>query len=382
MATPCSSFETVATCETPWGIARAGRLHLPHGTIETPTFMPVGTYGSVRGLTPGEIRETGAQMVLSNTYHLWNRPGHRTIERLGGLHRFMGWDGPILTDSGGYQVFSLKDHLKVSEEGVTFRLPENGDLRHLTPEIAVEIQEALGVDIAMAFDECIEWPASEDRVARSTERTTRWLKRCMKAREKPDTTALFGIVQGGMYEDQRIAHAQELATLDGLNGLAIGGLSVGEERDAMLEATGWVVPHLGTDKPRYLMGVGHPHDIVDAILRGVDLFDCVLPTRLGRHGMAYTWQGRRNLKNARYAEDPLPLDDSDPDTPTAPYSRAYLRHLVKTGEMLGRRLLSAHNLTLYQSLIRKVRQAIIDGDEKRLQALSATAARVVALAED
>ncbi|MEZ4319784.1 MAG: tRNA guanosine(34) transglycosylase Tgt [Myxococcota bacterium] len=375
---PCWSFEETARC----GAARAGRLTLPHGVVETPTFMPVGTYGSVRGLTPAEIRETGAQMVLANTYHLWNRPGHATIEQLGGLHAFMRWDGPILTDSGGYQVFSLKRHLKVSEEGVRFRLPENGDLRHLTPELAIEIQEALGVDIAMAFDECIEWPAEHDRVAESTERTTRWLKRCLKARRKPERTGLFGIVQGGLYESLRIAHAQELRALEGLQGLAIGGLSVGEDRDDMLAATSWVVPHLGTERARYLMGVGHPHDITDAVRLGVDLFDCVLPTRLGRHGMVYTWEGRRNLKNQRYATDPRPLDESDPDSPAADYSRAYLKHLVKAGEMLGLRMLSAHNLHFYQTLMKRMRAAILAGDEAGLEALAQAAARAVAPAED
>ncbi|MCB9676788.1 MAG: tRNA guanosine(34) transglycosylase Tgt [Alphaproteobacteria bacterium] len=377
MAMPCWSFEETARC----GLARAGRLVLPHGTVETPVFMPVGTYGSVRGLTPGELRGVGAQMVLANTYHLWNRPGHGLVEQLGGLHRFMRWDAPILTDSGGYQVFSLKKHLKVSEEGVMFRLPENGDLRSLTPELAVEIQEALGVDIAMAFDECIEWPAERNRVAASTERTTRWLKRCMNAREKPEQTGLFGIVQGGLYEDLRIAHAQEITTL-GVQGLAIGGLSVGEDRDDMLAATSWVVPHLGSNRARYLMGVGHPHDILDAVLLGVDMFDCVLPTRLGRHGMAYTWQGRRNMKNARYATDPRPLDESDPESPAADYSRAYLKHLVKSGEMLGRRLLSAHNLHFYQSLMRRARALIVAGDAEGLQELSKAAARASAPADD
>ncbi|MCA9569459.1 MAG: tRNA guanosine(34) transglycosylase Tgt [Myxococcales bacterium] len=378
MATRCSSFRELATC----GSARAGVLTLPHGEVRTPAFMPVGTYGSVRGLTPAEVRATGAEMVLSNTYHLWLRPGHRTVERLGGLHGFMGWDGPILTDSGGYQVFSLNKHLKVSEEGAEFRIPETGDTRFLTPEVAVEIQEALGVDVAMAFDECIEWPAERDRVAHSTERTTRWLTRCLRAREKPDRTALFGIVQGGLYEDLRVAHAQELASMEALDGLAIGGLSVGESRDDMLAATSWVVPHLGRDRVRYLMGVGHPHDIVDAVRLGVDLFDCVLPTRLGRHGMVYTWQGRRNLKNARYAEDPLPLDPEDPSSPASGFSRAYLRHLVKSGEMLGRRLLAAHNLHFYQQVLSRAREAILSNDPEGLEELSRATAVASALAPE
>lgn len=364
------------------GAARAGTLTLPHGQVRTPAFMPVGTYGSVRGLLPSELKDLGSSIVLANTYHLWLKPGHGTIGRLGGLHRFMSWDRPILTDSGGYQVFSLKKHLKVDEGGVEFRIPETGDKRSLTPETAIEIQETLGVDISMAFDECIEWPAERDRVARSTERTTRWLHRCLAARTRPETTALFGIVQGGLYEDLRIAHAQELVAIPGLDGLAIGGLSVGEDQASMLAAVEWVVPHLGTDRVRYLMGVGHPHDIVEAVLRGVDIFDCVLPTRLGRHGMAYTWSGRRNLKNARYAEDAGPLDPDDPTGPTQGFSRAYLRHLIKGGEMLGRRLLSAHNLHFYHSLMGRLREAIVTGDTAAIEALRQAAHRAAALAED
>lgn len=378
MATRCSSFLETARC----GAARTGTLTLPHGQVQTPAFMPVGTYGTVRGMTPTEIRATNAEMVLANTYHLWLRPGHRTIEKLGGLHSFMRWDGPILTDSGGYQVFSLNKHTKISEEGVQFRVPENGDKRKLTPELAVEIQEAFGVDVAMAFDECIEWPAERDRVAKSTARTTRWLKRCLAARRHADRTALFGIVQGGLYEDQRIAHAQELASMPELDGLAIGGLSVGESQEDMLAATGWVVPHLGTDRVRYLMGVGHPDDILKAVLLGVDLFDCVLPTRLGRHGMVYTWGGRRNIKNARYAEDPRPLDPDDLSSPASEYSRAYLRHLIKSGEMLGRRILSAHNLHFYQQLLHRARTLIAAGDAAGLQELSKAATRANTLAED
>lgn len=384
MATPCSSSDRAARFETlhTLGSARTGLLHLPHGTVLTPAFMPVGTYGTVRGLLPREIRDLGASMVLSNTYHLWVRPGHRQIGALGGLHGFMGWDGPILTDSGGYQIFSLKEHLKVEEDGVHFRVPETGEARYLTPELAVEIQETLGVDVAMAFDECIEWPADTDRVARSTARTTRWLERCLKARQKADRTALFGIVQGGLYEDRRIEHAQQLEAMPALDGLAIGGLSVGEDRDDMLAAVSWVVPHLGQSRVRYLMGVGHPHDVIDAALLGVDLFDCVLPTRLGRHGMVYTFQGRRNLKNARYKDDPRPLDATDPDTPVGNFSRAYLRHLIKTGEMLGRRLLSAHNLHFYQTLLRRLRVAIAAGDEAAVQEIRAIAHRSYQLAED
>ena len=246
------------------GLARTGTLALTHGTVEFPAFMPVGTYGTVKGMMPRDIREIGANLILSNAYHLWVRPGHQLIERMGGLHQFMDWDGAILTDSGGYQVFSLNEFTKVSEEGVRFRAPLDGQYRTLTPELCVEIQEALGVDIAMAFDECIEWPATKDRVQLSTERTTRWLKRCITARKKSDKTALLGIVQGGMYEDIRISHAQELTTLD-LDGYAVGGLSVGEPTEKLLETVEWTTPHLPPEKVRYLMGVGYPWDIIEAV---------------------------------------------------------------------------------------------------------------------
>jgi len=362
MATQCCSFELEGT----HGRARAGTLHLPHGDVPTPAFMPVGTRGTVRGLDGPEIRAAGARLVLANTYHLWVRPGHALISRLGGLHRFMSWDGPILTDSGGYQVFSLRERLKITEEGVRFRSVEDGQYRMLTPEVSIEIQEALGVDVAMAFDECLEQPADRDRTARSTERTTRWLERCIAARTRPEQTALFGIVQGGLEADLRVAHAEEISALD-LDGYAIGGLSVGESRAHLLAMTEVSTAALPADKVRYLMGVGHPHDIVDAILLGVDLFDCVLPTRAGRHGQAYTSVGRKNLKNARYAEDPGPLDPACGCTTCARYSQAYIRHLVKCDELLGKRLISLHNVWFYQSLVADLRAAIRDADEDRIQ---------------
>jgi queuine tRNA-ribosyltransferase len=359
-----ASFTLLATT----GEARTGTLHLPHGEVPTPCFMPVGTRASVRGITPAELRALGACMVLANTYHLWIRPGHEAIRTLGGLHRFMGWEGPLLTDSGGYQVFSLRDHTTVTEDGVRFRAPLDGAYRTLTPELAVQVQEALGVDVAMAFDECLEWPANEARAAESAARTTRWLERALDARTAPERTALFGIVQGGMYADLRIAHAQELCSMD-LDGYAVGGLSVGEDRETMLELARLAAAHLPRDRVRYLMGVGTPRDIVDAVLGGLDLFDCVLPTRSGRHGQAFTSVGRLNLRNARHALDPGPLDPSCACEACTGFSRAYLRHLVMSEELLGRRLLTLHNLHYYQHLTAGLRAAIADGDPAGLATL-------------
>ena len=315
-----------------------------------------------------EIRAMNASMVLANTYHLWVRPGHRLIERLGGLHKFMAWDGPILTDSGGFQVFSLRHRNKTSEEGVKFCSPEDGQWRLLTPEVSCEVQEALGVDVAMAFDECLEWPATRDRTIESTERTTRWLHRFLAARTKPETTAVFGIVQGGTEPDLRIAHAQELASM-ALDGYAVGGLAVGEDRGVMLEMVETSTSHLPAGKVRYLMGVGYPHDMVEAVLRGIDLFDCVLPTRAGRHGTVFTSVGRLNVKNAKFAEDPGPLDPNCPCPTCTTYSRAYLRHLVKTDELLGKRLLTIHNLSYYQRLMARLRVAISNQDIDALDQL-------------
>ena len=359
---PAARYELLATAnrDEPHVRARRGRLHLPHGVVETPAFMPVGTAGTVKALSPVDLRDAGAQMVLANTYHLWVRPGHELIEKLGGLHRFMDWSGPILTDSGGYQVFSLKDMRKVSEEGVKFRSPIDGVWRHLTPEVAIEIQEALGVDVAMAFDECIEWPADRERVIASTARTTRWLGRCLAARRRPERTAVFGIVQGGFYEDLRVAHAQELAAMD-LDGYAIGGLSVGEPRDELFAAVGYTTPHLPVNKVRYLMGVGYPHDIVDAVIAGVDIFDCVLPTRSARFGSAFTSEGRVTIKHGRYRDDAQPLDASCPCYTCARFSRAYLRHLFTSNEILAPRLLTLHNVTFYQRLVARLRSAVEEG---------------------
>lgn len=343
------------------GSARTGTMKLTHGEIAFPAFMPVGTYGTVKGMMPRDIKEIGAELILSNAYHLWVRPGHKLIERMGGLHQFMGWDGAILTDSGGYQVFSLNEFTDITEEGVRFRAPLDGQYRTMTPEVCVEIQESLGVDIAMAFDECIEWPASRDRVAQSTARTTRWLKRCNDARKKRDTTALFGIVQGGMYEDMRISHAQEIAELD-LDGYAVGGLSVGEPTEKLLETVSWTTPHLPVEKIRYLMGVGYPWDIIEAVIRGIDIFDCVIPTRNARNGKLFTSVGIINIKNAKYAEDENGLDPNCTCMTCQNHSRSYLRHLFVAKEILGAQLLTRHNLHFYQKLMARIRLAIREGE--------------------
>lgn len=363
------TFEAHASC----GAARTGVLNTPHGAVATPAFMPVGTKGTVKGIVPEELSEVGVDMLLCNAYHLWVRPGHGRIGELGGLHRFMNWSGPILTDSGGYQVFSLRHLAKVTEEGVRFRSPHDGQYRHMSPEVSVEIQETLGVDIAMAFDECIEWPAERDRVRRSTERTTRWLKRCLAARRNPEQTALLGIVQGGFYADMRVEHAQEIVELD-LDGYAIGGLSVGEPTDQLLGMVETAVPHLPSGKVRYLMGVGYPVNLVDAVMRGVDIFDCVIPTRSGRFGYAFTSQGKLSIKHARFASDQEPLDPACTCYTCRSFSRAYLRHLFQSNEILAPRLLSLHNLAFYQTLMSRLRDAIHAGPES-LEALRAEAQR-------
>ena len=348
------------------GQARRGRLRLPHGEVQTPAFMPVGTQGTVKALTPEDLHTAKVQMVLANTYHLWVRPGHERIRALGGLHKMMDWSGPILTDSGGFQVFSLKEFRKITEQGVRFRSTIDGQWRHLTPEVAVEVQEAFGVDVAMALDECIEWPAEREFVARSTERTTRWLKRCLAARRSPDTTALFGIVQGGMYPDLRAAHAEELGSLD-LDGYAVGGLSVGEPKEDLFAMAQLAAAHLPTQKVRYLMGVGYPLDLVDGVLAGIDLFDCVIPTRSARFGVAFTSRGRVTIKHAANRDDPRPLDPACPCYACARFSRAYLRHLFTTNEILAPRLLTLHNVTFYQALMERIRSAIEEGPDALAQ---------------
>lgn len=337
--------------------ARLGRLHTPHGVMDTPVFMPVGTQGTVKTITPEEIKEIGAGIILSNTYHLFLRPGHELIREAGGLHRFMNWDGAILTDSGGFQVFSLGDLRKIKESGVEFRSHIDGSLQFLSPEIATQVQMALGSDIVMAFDECAPYPCTHEYAKDSLERTTRWLKRCKETLTTTDTQALFGIVQGGMYEDLRRQSAAEIIELD-LPGYAIGGLSVGEPKDLMYEVLDYTVPLLPREKPRYLMGVGSPDALIEGVMRGVDMFDCVLPTRIARNGTAMSRFGKVIIRNAGCAHDFGPIDPTCDCYTCRNYSRAYIRHLLKAEEVLGLRLMTIHNLRYLQNLMREIREAI------------------------
>ena len=348
-------YELIKTCKQTG--ARLGRLHTPHGVIETPIFMPVGTQATVKAMTPEELEDIGSQIILSNTYHLYMRPGHDLIERAGGLHKFMNWDKPILTDSGGFQVFSLGPLRKIKEEGVEFRSHLDGSKHFLSPEKATEIQNALGSDIIMAFDECAPYPADRQYVKNSLERTTRWLERCKAAHKYPERQALFGIVQGGMYKDLREQSAREITAID-LPGYAIGGLSVGEPKEMMYEVLDYTVPLLPEDKPRYLMGVGSPDDLLEGVLRGIDMFDCVLPTRIARNGTAMTSQGKVVVRNASYAEDFTSLDPECDCYTCRNYTKAYLRHLIKCNEILGARLLTIHNLHFLLKLMENVREAI------------------------
>ncbi|MDI0265979.1 tRNA guanosine(34) transglycosylase Tgt [Clostridioides difficile] len=350
-------YELIKTCKQSG--ARLGRLHTPHGIIETPIFMPVGTQATVKSMTPEELKEIGSQIILSNTYHLYMRPGHELIKRAGGLHKFMNWDKPILTDSGGFQVFSLGPLRKIKEEGVEFRSHLDGSKHFLTPEKAMEIQNALGSDIMMAFDECAPYPADREYVKNSLERTTRWLKRCKDAHNNTDKQALFGIIQGGMYKDLREQSAKEITRID-LPGYAIGGLSVGEPKPLMYDVLEHTTPFMPKDKPRYLMGVGSPDDLVEGVIRGVDMFDCVLPTRIARNGTAMTSQGKVVVRNATYAEDFTPLDPECDCYACKNYSRAYIRHLIKANEILGARLITTHNLHFLLNLMKQIRQAIME----------------------
>jgi queuine tRNA-ribosyltransferase len=343
--------------------ARAGRLTLAGAQgkgheIKTPVFMPVGTLAAVKGVTTGELRGMDAQVILGNTYHLYLRPGHRRVEKLGGLHRFMGWDGPILTDSGGFQVFSLSGLNKIDDEGVTFQSHIDGSRHRFTPELSMEIQGALGSDIVMAFDECPPYPATGEQVQAAMRRTLRWAERGLKAPLKPHQ-ARFGIVQGGLYEELRVQSAREITSLP-FDGFAIGGLSIGETPDLMQKMAYFTAPLLPADKPRYLMGVGRPEDLVEGVRAGIDIFDCVMPTRNARNGQLFTSQGKVNIKNARFAEDPGPLDPNCGCEACTKYSRAYLRHLFVCGEILSARLNTIHNLTYYLRLMTEMRTAILE----------------------
>jgi queuine tRNA-ribosyltransferase len=338
------------------GAARAGTLELAHGKVETPVFMPVGTYGAVKAVSPAELVENGTRIVLGNTFHLWLRPGLEVIAAHGGLHRFIGWSGPILTDSGGYQVFSLGELRKITEEGVRFASPVNGDRLFLTPEESMRIQRVLGADIVMVFDECTPYPASEGDTAESMRLSLRWAERSKRA-HGGNPNALFGIAQGGMMEALRDESLAGLANI-GFDGYAIGGLSVGESKREMKRVIAHTAPRLPADRPRYLMGVGTPEDIVEAVAAGIDMFDCVLPTRNARNGWLFTRHGDVKIRNARHRDDTRALDESCPCYTCGHFSRAYLHHLQKVNEILGARLNTIHNLHYYQTLMRELRDAI------------------------
>ncbi len=337
--------------------ARYGMITTPHGSFETPVFMPVGTRATVKTMTTDELKSIGAEIILGNTYHLWMRPGREVMAELGGLHSFMNWERSILTDSGGFQIFSLAKPKDIEEEGVHFRSHIDGSRHYLTPEKAIAIQEALGSDIMMQLDECTPWPADESYVRQSLERTSRWLGRAVKAWNHPEKQALFGIVQGGSYAHLRIQSAREITSYD-LPGYGIGGLSVGEPADTMYAMLEAVLPHMPADRPRYLMGVGSPDYLVEASARGIDMFDCVFPTRVGRNGTALTWSGRVVIRNSAHLRSDIPLDPDCDCYVCRNYSRAYLHHLIRSGEILGLRLLSWHNLAFLFDLMRQIRQAI------------------------
>jgi len=366
MTTPFS-FRLLATD----GKARRGEISMPRGTVRTPAFMPVGTGGTVKAMYMDQVRELGADIILGNTYHLMLRPGAERVARLGGLHDFARWPWPILTDSGGFQVMSLSALRKVTEQGVTFRSHVDGAVHEMSPERSIEIQGLLDSDIQMQLDECVALPADRDEIERAMEMSLRWADRCKTAFGDQPGKAMFGIVQGGDVAPLRERSAQALTELD-LKGYAVGGLAVGEPQAVMLEMLDVVCPLLPLEKPRYLMGVGTPDDILKSVARGIDMFDCVMPTRAGRHGLAYTRRGKVNLKNARHADDPRPLDEES-DCPAArDYSRAYLHHLVKSGEALGGMLLSWNNLAYYQSLMADIRAAIeVGGFADRAAEISA-----------
>ena len=353
---PAITYELIKQC--PHTGARAGRIHTPHGSIDTPIFMPVGTQASVKTLAPEELKEMGAGIILSNNYHLFLRPGSKLVKEAGGLHKFMNWDRAILTDSGGFQVFSLGDLRKISEEGVTFRSHIDGSKKFLSPEIATQSQMDLGADIIMAFDECVPYPADFKYTRESMELTLRWAQRCKDTMTNPNQ-GLFGIVQGGMYKDLRIECANRLVDMD-FPGYAVGGLSVGEPKELMYEMLDITLEHLPQNKARYLMGVGTPDCLVEGVMRGIDMFDCVYPTRVARNGTAMTWNGRLVIKNAQYEHDFHPIDEHCNCYTCRNYSRAYIRHLVRVNEIFGLRLLTIHNLHFLIDFMRQMRQSIME----------------------
>ncbi len=334
--------------------ARRGIVHTPHGDIQTPVFMPVGTQATVKSMTPEELKEIGAQIILSNTYHLYLRPGHEIVKQAGGLHKFMNWNRPILTDCGGFQVFSLSDLRTISEDGVEFRSHLDGSKHFFSPEKVMEIEEALGADIIMSFDECVKYPETYEYTKNSMERTTRWAKRCKVAHKNTDKQALFGIIQGGFYEDLREKSAKDLIELD-FPGYAIGGISVGEPKEEFLKMLYYTTPLMPENKPRYLMGVGTPDYLLEAAIAGIDMCDCVLPTRIARNGTAMTWNGKVVVRNATYEKDWGPIDSECDCYACKNYTRAYIRHLIKANEILGVRLLSIHNIYFLTKLMERVR---------------------------
>lgn len=352
---PAVSYELIK--EDSRTAARRGRVVTPHGAIETPVFMPVGTAATVKAMRPEQVKELGAQIILSNTYHLYLRPGHEIVREAGGLHKFMNWDGAILTDSGGFQVFSLGDLRKIKEEGVYFRSHIDGSKHFFSPETSIEVQNALGADIIMAFDECAPYPADRTYVKNSLQRTGRWLARCKEAHKDTERQALFGIMQGGMYKDLRYESAMQIVEMD-LPGYSIGGLSVGEPKELMYDILDDCVEYLPKSKPRYLMGVGSPDCLFEGVERGIDMFDCVLPTRIARNGTAMTSVGRISIKNACHERDFMPLDPNCDCYTCRNYSRAYLRHLFKSNEILSAMLLTNHNLHFLVNTMGQIRKAI------------------------
>ena len=349
---PAITYELLHVCKQTG--ARRGVIHTPHGDIQTPIFMPVGTQATVKSMTPEELKEVEAQIILANTYHLFLRPGHELVKEAGGLHKFTNWDRPILTDSGGFQVFSLGPLRTISEEGVEFRSHLDGSKKFLSPEKAIEVENALGADIIMAFDECCPYPSTYEYAKNSMERTTRWAKRCKEAHSREEDQGLFGIIQGGFYKDLRKESLEQLVKLD-FPGYAIGGISVGEPKEEFLDILKYTTPLMPENKPRYLMGVGTPDYLIEAAVAGIDMCDCVIPTRLARHGTAFTSKGKLVVRNATYERDFTPLDDECDCYACKNYTRAYIRHLVKTNEILGIRLLSIHNIKFLTNLMDKVR---------------------------